>query len=260
MSDTAVKFNVGKFKCLAVRDGTITDMPLPGRTAQVHHVNCLFIDTGKQKILIDTGCGDWFQATAGMLLRNLEAEGIRPSDIDRIIFTHGHLDHVGGAFDAAGAPIFPHARYMAAKSEWQCWVDRPETSELQHMFFASAREKLLPVPERFDLFNENARILTGIKTIPAPGHTPGLTVLEITSGKSKLLCIGDIIHSHLEFTRPDYYALFDVAPEQAIATRNRILSGVAKSGVLVFSCHFAFPGLGHIRTKDTAFSWEPMVS
>jgi glyoxylase-like metal-dependent hydrolase (beta-lactamase superfamily II) len=259
MSDTAVKFNVGKFKCLAVKDGTLTAIPMPGRPAQVDHLNCLFIDTGKQKILIDTGCGDGFQPTAGKLLRNLEAEGIRPADIDRIIFTHGHLDHVGGACDAAGAPFFPRARYLAAKKEWRCWVDRPETSEIQHMFFASARENLLPIPERFDLLEENAEVLPGIRSIPAPGHTPGLMVLEITSGKDRLLCIGDIIHSQLEFTRPDYYALFDVAPEQAIETRNRILSDAAKSGVLVFACHFAFPGLGHIKLKDGVFQWKPLV-
>lgn len=220
MSDNAYRFNLANFRCLAVRDGTITDQALPGRPVQVHNINCLFTDTGKHKVLIDTGCGEGFQTTAGKLLKNLEAEGVKPADIDKIIFTHGHIDHVGGAFDASGAPVYPRARFLATKREWRCWVKRPETSELQHFFFESARKNLLPVPERFDLFEENAEVLPGIRAIPAPGHTPGLIALEISSGKSKLLCIGDIIHAELEFTRPDYYALFDVAPEQAIETRN----------------------------------------
>jgi glyoxylase-like metal-dependent hydrolase (beta-lactamase superfamily II) len=259
MSDTAFRFNIGKFRCLVIKDGTITDQASEGRPVQVHNVNCLFIDNGKQRILIDAGCGEGFQSTAGGLLRNLEAEGIKPADIDRIIFTHGHLDHVGGAFNAAGAPIYPRARFLATRREWECWVNRLETSELQHMFFASARKNLLPVPELFDLVEVDAEILPGIKAIPAPGHTLGLIALEISSGRIKLLCIGDIIHSELEFAQPDYYALYDMAPGQAIETRNQVLSGAAKSGVLVFACHFAFPGLGHIGLKDGVFQWEPVL-
>jgi glyoxylase-like metal-dependent hydrolase (beta-lactamase superfamily II) len=259
MSDAAYEFGVGRFRCLAVKDGTITDQALEGRPVQVHHLNCLFVDTGKYKVLIDTGCGEGFQPTAGKLLQNLQAEDISPESIDKIIFTHGHIDHVGGAVDTEGRPVYPKARYLAAKSEWDCWVSRPETSELQHFFFASARKNLLPNQENFDLFDKDAEILPGIRAIPAPGHTPGLVALEIASGRSELLCIGDIIHSELEFKQPDYYALFDVAPELAIQTRNEILSGAARSGVLVFACHFAFPGLGHVKESKGVFRWEPLA-
>jgi glyoxylase-like metal-dependent hydrolase (beta-lactamase superfamily II) len=261
MSDAVFHFDIGQFKCMAISDGTLTDQSAESsRPAQVHHLNCLFVDTGEHRVLVDTGCGEGFQSTAGRLLRNLEAAGIRREDIDRIILTHGHLDHVGGACDAAGLPVYPKARYLATKSEWDCWVDRPETSELQHMFFASARKNLLPVPGRFDLLeDDNADILPGIRAIPAPGHTPGLVMLEISSGEDRLLCVGDIIHSPIEFTQPEYYALFDVAPEQAVRTRTEVLSDAAQSGALIFACHFAFPGIGHIVKKGGLFHWQPLA-
>jgi glyoxylase-like metal-dependent hydrolase (beta-lactamase superfamily II) len=260
MSEEVFRFEIGKFRCLAISDGTLTDQSSGSSgPVQVHHLNCLFVDTGEHKVLVDTGCGDGFQATAGRLLRNLEAAGIDRGDIDTIIFTHGHLDHVGGACDASGAPVYPNARYLAAQKEWDCWVDRPEKSELQHMFFANARKNLLPVPESFDLIEDGiTELLPGIRAIPAPGHTPGLVMLEITSGDSRLLCIGDIIHSPVEFDQPEYYALFDVAPEQAVRTRKKVLSDAAKSGTLVFACHFAFPGIGYIVKKGGVFGWQSL--
>ena len=104
---------------------------LPAEGEVVDNINCLLIDSGTDKILIDTGCGDGFQSTAGFLVRNLEAEGIRCSDIDRIIITHGHIDHVSGSFSSKGEPVFPDARFVTTEKEWECWVTRPEKNELQ---------------------------------------------------------------------------------------------------------------------------------
>jgi glyoxylase-like metal-dependent hydrolase (beta-lactamase superfamily II) len=268
MSEAAYQFNVGDFRCMVVSDGTISDKPSTdpesgggqdAAGAEVHHLNCLYIDTGEHKVLIDTGCGEGFQSTAGKMLGNLEAEGVRPEDIDRIIFTHGHIDHVGGACDAAGDLVFPNARFTATREEWRCWVDRPETSELQEMFFGPARKALLPLPHLFDLLEEGEKeILPGITAIAAPGHTPGLIMLDVSSAGSSLLCIGDVIHSQIEFEIPDYYARFDLEPKRAIRTREKALSEAAESGTLVFACHFAFPGLGHVIRQGDLFHWEPI--
>jgi glyoxylase-like metal-dependent hydrolase (beta-lactamase superfamily II) len=262
MTDTTYRFKVGELACMVIDDGTLSDAPGeagPGREPQVHQLNCLFIDTGEHKVLVDTGCGDGFQATAGKMLRNLEAEGIGRRDIDRTIFTHGHLDHVGGSFDAEGRPVFPNARYITSEKEWECWVTPAEKTELQRMFFATARKYLLPRRDRFDLVQDGARVFPGIRLIAAPGHTPGLMMLEISSGGEKLLCIGDIIHSQVEFASPEYYSLFDVAPEQAVSTRARILTQAAAAGTLVFACHFPFPGLGHLVADGESLNWQPIT-
>lgn len=256
MSQAGFHFNLGEFRCIVVSDGMLVDRDAENEV--VSALNCLFIDTGPHKVLIDTGCGEGFQSTAGYLVENLEAEGIRCSDIDRIILTHGHIDHVGGTFDSEGKPVFPNARYITSAREWSYWQTPPGDNELHNMFFDFARQHLLPVRDKFDLAEDDAEVLPGIRFVPAPGHTPGNVMIDMASQEARLLCIGDIIHFQLEFTDPEQFIMFDVTPGQAVATRTRILSGTADSGVLVFAYHFPFPGLGHITQKQGICTWQPI--
>ena len=256
MIEAGFHYDIGEYPCIIFSDGTLVNQS--SENEEVFGLNCLLIKTGDQKILIDTGCGEGFQSTAGRLAKNLEAEGIRCSDIDRIIFTHGHIDHVCGSFNSRGRPVFPNASYIVSEKEWECWVKGMENNELQTMFFSAARKNLLPIRGQFDLVKDDAEILPGIKLIGAPGHTPGNVMVEISSGKKRLLCIGDVIHSPIEFIHPEHLSLFDVTPEQALRTRAQILSDVAKSGILVFSCHFQFPGLGYITHNEGVFTWQPV--
>jgi glyoxylase-like metal-dependent hydrolase (beta-lactamase superfamily II) len=266
MTETCFHFNIGKWKCAAVSDGSIIvpDPPPAGASGKpdIQHgqkmdIICLYIDTGKKKILIDSGCGDGFQTTTGQLGRNLEAAGIKRSDIDVVLYTHGHLDHVGGSFGKNGEILFPKARFMAARKEWECWQTRLERAQLQQLFSA-ARKNCLAIPDRFDLVEDNAQALPGIKLILSPGHTPGNSLLEISSDGGQLLCIGDLVHSQIEFTRPDFYSFLDVDPEQAIRSRKEVFAQVARSGSLIFACHFPFPGLGHIKMENNITVWEPV--
>ena len=183
MSDTAFHFDIGKFRCLAVKDGTITDQSSPGRPVQVHHVNCLFVDTGKHKILVDTGCGEGFQPTAGRLLSNLKAEGIKPADIDRIVFTHGHLDHVGGAFDAAGEPVYPNARYLAAK-ERVALLGRPAGNERAPAHVLCQRpEKPFTLPATLRPGGRGRGNITGYQGHSAPATRPDLSCCKYLRGE-----------------------------------------------------------------------------
>ncbi len=256
MTEAGFRYKVGEFECLVVSDGTLVSQGTGNE--EVFGLNCLLINSGDQKILIDTGCGDGFQPTAGRLVKNLQSAGIRTTDIDRIIFTHGHIDHACGSFDSRGRPVFPNARYMTSESEWEYWLTPPGSNELQNMFFSAARKNLVPIRNQFELIKNGAEILPGIKFIAAHGHTPGNAMVEISSGGKRLLCIGDVIHSQLEFTHPEYLTAFDVTPKQALKTRAKILSEVAESGTLVFACHFLFPGLGYIVRKKGVFAWQPI--
>jgi glyoxylase-like metal-dependent hydrolase (beta-lactamase superfamily II) len=98
----------------------------------------------------------------------------------------------------------------------------------------------------------------GIKLIPAPGHTPGNIMVEVGSQGESILCIGDIIHSQKEFIDPEYLTMFDVDPEQAVSTRQKVLFKIVDSEQLVFACHFDFPGLGYIVVQDGNFTWRPI--
>lgn len=266
MTSAGFSFKLGKMACLVITDGQILvpDPPVPGSSGrantpsgQIMDVLCLFINTGKNKILIDSGCGDNFQRSTGKLLQNLKANGILPGEIDTIIYTHGHSDHVAGSFDTTGRPVFSNARYVIARKEWEGWVTHPERKELEPMFSA-ARQHLIPRREKCDLIEDDEEVLPGIRLIAAPGHTPGNIMVELTSGSQQMLCLGDLIHSPLEFSQPDYYGFLDVYPEQAIQTRTRILSQMADSGTQVFACHFRFPGLGRIIRKGNVPGWQSL--
>ncbi len=119
------------------------------------------------------------------------------------------------------------------------------------------RKNLLPIPDRFDLVEDGAEVIPGIRLIKAFGHTPGNAILEMSSGTKQLLGIGDLVHTQLEFAQPEHYAFIDSEPEQAIDARIKILSRIAGSGLLTFACHFAFPGLGYLSRKGDTLEWQP---
>jgi glyoxylase-like metal-dependent hydrolase (beta-lactamase superfamily II) len=256
MVEKGFHYDIGELRCTVFSDGTITN--LESQDAEVFGLNCMFIDSGNHKILIDTGAGGGFQSTAGRLVENLEAEGINCSDIDRIIITHGHVDHVGGCFSSQGCPVFPNALYITAEKEWAYWQAKPGTNEVQNMLFTDARKNLLPLADRFYLSKDNAEVLSGIKLLPAHGHTSGNIMIDIIMGHQRIFCIGDVIHSQVDFVNPAYLSLFDVDVERAIATRARVLSEIANKGILVFACHFQFPGLGYIVKEGNHYDWQPV--
>ena len=252
MAATAHSFNIGSFRCTIASDGTL----VPGDGGDPLGLNFLLIDTGEAKILIDSGCGEGFQTTAGTLVSNLKTAGISPADVDIILFSHGHMDHVLGAFDRYHKPVFINARYVATRIEWDHWVAGPGTDELQNMFFEPARDYLVKLRDKFDLVDTNASVRAGVRLHPAPGHTPGNVTVDIASASSRLFCIGDIIHSPKELTDLRYLSRVDVEPELAVTTRENVFSELAASGTLVFACHFTFPGLGYITLQNGVLNWQ----
>jgi glyoxylase-like metal-dependent hydrolase (beta-lactamase superfamily II) len=220
-------------------------------------ISCLLVRTEHQNILIDTGCGDGFQDSAGKLVANLSKEGIQPADIDTIVYTHGHQDHVGGTFDAGGGPVFPEAHQVVSAKEWECWEKKPD-SPLNQGLFAAAREYLLPIREKFTLAADKEEVVPGIVLEPACGHTSGGVMVRMRSGEAELLCVGDLIHSESEFTQPEKYAFLDSVPEEALKLRTAGLAEIAASGTLVFACHFPFPGLGYFVQNDGIMTWQPL--
>ncbi len=257
MSETAYHLTVGEFKCTIFSDGCLVDENPQG--AETFGLNCIYVEAGDRKMFIDNGCGESFRInTAGRLLKNMKAEGLKPEDIDTIIFDHGHIDHVCGTFDLKGKPVFPNARYIITQKEWSYIKSPPGFNEMQNAFYSPARRHLLPLENRFTLVEDDYEVLPGIKMIPARGHTPGNVMINISSRGKRLLCIGDIIHSQREFTDPACLAAFDVAPAEAVKTRAKILAKVAREGTFIFACHFPFPGLGYIRRTKGVFRWHPI--
>ena len=290
MSNETFRFKTGKLECIAVSDGTLTyappTFPPPAtllfanapreRLEQAlleHNLQpeqwvewtspyiCLVVNTGDHLVLADTGAGD-LAPTTGRLLQNLEAEGIAPEDIDTVILTHGHPDHIGGNTDAEGKPAFPNARHIIWKDEWDFWTSEQAEQRLdehlREVLVKFARDNLPPIQGQVDLFDRETEIVPGIRAVAAPGHTPGHMALEISSEGEQLLCISDVALHPIHLEQPDWYAVVDFAPEQVVATRRRLLGMAAARKALVLAFHFPFPGLGRIVQKGEGWQWQPV--
>jgi glyoxylase-like metal-dependent hydrolase (beta-lactamase superfamily II) len=289
MDTDSYRFKVGNFACIAVSDGTHTyalpDFPLPATllfsnapgeslepalrqhrlpapwVAWTSPYICLVINTGKHLILVDTGAGS-LAPTTGRLLKNLQAERITPGDVDTVIITHGHPDHLGGNTDKDGKPAFPHVRYVIWKDEWDFWTSRQAEQKLEEhsreILITTARRNLLPIQERVELVDRQIEVLPGIRVIPAPGHTPGLMALAISSKSEQLLCISDTVLHPIHLEHPEWCSVFDVVPELVGVTRRKLLDRAAAEKALVIAFHFPFPGLGHVLRKGKAWQWQPV--
>jgi glyoxylase-like metal-dependent hydrolase (beta-lactamase superfamily II) len=285
MNTEIYRFKVGNFECRAVSDGTFTYLAQTwftnapkDRLEQVLREHSrdpkqweqyvspypsLVINTGRHQVLVDTGAGA-IAPTTGKLIPNLQAEEIAPEDIDTVILTHGHPDHIGGHIDSEGKLAFPNARYMMWKDEWDFWTSAPSLTELKvdehlkQLFITCAHNNLLPIQGQLYLVDHEAEILPGIHAVAAPGHTLGHMALAVSSGTEQLLCISDAaLHPiHLEY--PDWYAIFDFAPDQTVTTRRQLFNRAAAKKALVHAFHFPFPGLGHVVQKGEGWQWQPI--
>ena len=283
MKNNSFLFKIGNFNCIAVSDGTFTysDISFYQIAPKEHLQNvfrehdlqsgqittpytCLFIDTGKHRVLVDTGMGTGVAPSVGNLLNNLHEEGIEGSDIDTVILTHCHPDHIGGIINAEGKPVFPNARYVMWKEEWDFWASEPDLTQLKvdeqikQLILMSARKNLPPITNRLDLIDSEIEILPGIRAISAPGHTPGHMVLSISSGGDHLLCASDTVLSPIHLEKPDWRPVFDFEPEQAAITKCKIFDRAADEKSMVFAFHFPFPSLGHVIKKGDGWQWQPI--
>jgi glyoxylase-like metal-dependent hydrolase (beta-lactamase superfamily II) len=228
-------------------------------------VNAFLINTGTHLVLVDTGAAKLFGPSLGNMLQNLKAAGYQPDQVDMILITHLHGDHVGGITDAAGKPVFPKATIYTAQAESDFWLSQQNADAApkeRQRTFQMARASAAPYQAsgQWKTFSGNVELAPGIKAIDTHGHTPGHTVYAVESDGQKLLLWGDLLHAHaVQFARPGVAMVFDNDQKQAIAARRNILQLAAKEKALVAGAHLPFPGIGHIRADGKgSYSWVPI--
>jgi len=232
--------------------------------------NILVVDTGRERILVDTGFGEKIGPPFGSfpgLEANLRRAGIMSESIDLVVISHGHLDHIGGLVTKSGALAFPKAQFVFVDTEWNYWTGNryesdvnssPMPDPFKQATIGAARENLPPVADRSRFVKQGGEIASGVHYIAAPGHSPSHASILFTSDKEQFMHMGDIAHNPVtSLQHPDWTPVFDYDPVQAIKSRKAILDRVATDGVMVMGYHFPFPAIGHVVRYDTAYRWEP---
>src|SRR6195256_5839509 len=224
-------------------------------------LNTILVNTGDKLVLIDAGCGvDKFQKTAGGLLGNLAAAGYAPGDIDMILFTHCHFDHLWGISDSKNASLlFPSAEFVASETEVTFWSapDLPgKVSPKQQPLVTQANLKL--ASPRLRLIKAGAEVAPGVTTFDTAGHTPGHISVHISSGREEMLLTGDVVvNSAVSFLHSEWPFEFDLDVPQATKTRMAFLDRAAADKTLVGSYHLPFPGFGHVVRAKSGYRWLP---
>ena len=249
----------------ATMDGVVNALQEDPRLLDVSDEGFL-VNTGKQRILVDAGAGTWWGGgVLGRLEGSLRSAGYTPEEIDIVLITHLHSDHVGGLTTQGGKRVFPNADVYVAKAESDFWLSTEIAAKAPKdvkPFFQSAQAIAAPYIKagKWHTFNGSESIVDGMQLVPLPGHTPGHTGYEFSSKGQKILFCGDIVHAQrVQLQHPEVTAVFDIDQNAAAATRLQLLPKLAREDVLIAGPHMPFPALGRLRKEGSGYSWVPVV-
>lgn len=277
------RFRVGEIRATALSDGVIGGPPRvyasDAPEAELHEVlrqaflptdhmtlnlNTLLIETGGRRILLEAGAGKTMGPNGGQIFENLAAIGLAAADIDAIVISHTHPDHVGNLRTADGGKAFPRATVFVPKADWDFFVRTdpdlsymPVPEEFRLRFAANIKNSLAPFMNDVELYEAGAEIVPGLTTIVASGHTPGMATFLVHSGNDQLLLTADLAyHPVVNVDRP-WLPGPDRDKETALASRRRIFDRAAADRLPVLGFHFPFPGLGRMLKTDGGYAWVP---
>jgi glyoxylase-like metal-dependent hydrolase (beta-lactamase superfamily II) len=274
------RYKVGEMTVTAINDG-FARRPLEGfvRNAELSAVQAamaaaflptdalpipfttLVVQTGGRLVLLDTGNGNSGAPTSGVWMANFRAAGFTPEQVNQIVFSHFHGDHINGLRLREGNLVFPNATLHVPAPEWAFWMDDARMNaapEAMRGAFQNVRRVFGPEQAKITQFQPGAEVAPGITSVAAHGHTPGHCVFMLSSGNGRLMFMADTTNHPALFVRnPDWSAIFDMDADAARTTRRRLLDMAATEKAQVHFYHAPFPATGFISKAGAGFEFVP---
>jgi glyoxylase-like metal-dependent hydrolase (beta-lactamase superfamily II) len=275
------RFNIGDFEVTALHDGAVNreittqlvpNVPLetvikamddqfiptkPGNS----QFNTMVINTGSKLILIDAGFNNNGAATTGQMAANMAAAGINPAQIDTVLVSHFHPDHINGLRTKEGALVYPNAEIVVPPRDIAHYLDEAKMNavpEAARGAFMVSRRVFSPIIKDVRQAEWNKEWAPGITGIQSDGHTPGHTSFVVSSGTKTLLVVGDASNDPRIFAKnPDWHLGFDLDKAQAVTSRKKLLDMASADKMQVSFYHAAFPATGNIAKNATGYDWFP---
>ena len=219
---------------------------------------------GGRRILMDTGLGDHGDPTTGKLLENLRAAGVQPGDIDTVLITHYHGDHINGLRNKAGEFVFPKAKVLVPAPEHAFWMDDAKMNaapEGMKGAFQNARRVFAQMPsDMLVRFEPGGEVAPGIRSVAAFGHTPGHTLFQLQSAGQSFFYVGDLTNVPALFARnPDWAVSFDMDAEAARKVRREVLQRIVDAKAMIGGFHFPFPAFGNAVAQGSGYAFQPVA-
>lgn len=277
---TFYRFGLGDFEVTSILDGAIQlDGPQPifGQNAPAEEVaklaeenflpvgrmeivfNVTVVNTGAQVVLFDSGNGAGRRPNAGHLRELLAGAGIAPEQVDLVVLTHFHPDHIGGLMED-GRPAFPNAAYVTGDTEYDFWSDESLlANEARKGNAALVQKNVVPNAPKIRFVKGGDSVASGIDAVASHGHTPGHLSYHLESQGRRLLVLGDVCnHYVMSLQRPDWHVSFDVDKEMAVAARREVLGMIAADRIPFLGYHMPPPGVGYLEVKGEGFRFVPV--
>ena len=276
---THYRFKLGSFEVTTIWDGAVQlpgPYPIFGQNVKEKEVKELaaanflpkdkmeisftpiVVNTGKQIIVFDTGNGLARRSKgAGKLKDLLAIAGFKEDQVDIVVITHCHPDHIGGLMEG-GKPLFPKARYVISEAEYNFWSPKEVAEGKLARVGKLVQSNVVPLAEKMTFIKPGQDVVTGITAVDASGHTPGHMAYHIESDDKRLLLWADTTnHFVASLQRPDWHVKFDMDKEKAAATRKKILDMAAADKIPASGYHMPFPAVGYVEKRGQSYRWVP---
>lgn len=230
----------------------------------VHNFTPLLVNTGRELVLFDTGNGSLSaeheqmkgRLPPGKLVERMGEAGYKPEDVDVVVITHGHPDHIGG-LTKGGQPVFPNARYVFGAAEFDYWNKGENIREARKANREVYVKIMVPLANRATMIKPGDEVVPGIRAVDASGHSAGLLAFTIESNGKRMINWADACnHYVVSIQRPDLHLDVDDDKETAAATRKRMLEMCDRENLLIAGFHMPSPGIGYVeKGKDGTYRW-----